>query len=33
MSEAEKTEIWEQVRAGTSFRLIGRHLGHSIARS
>jgi IS30 family transposase len=31
MSESEKTEIWERVRAGTSFRLIGRQLGRASA--
>ncbi|MGZ4589734.1 MAG: helix-turn-helix domain-containing protein [Actinomycetes bacterium] len=31
LSEEEKAEVWRQVRAGTSFRLIGRQLGRSSA--
>jgi IS30 family transposase len=31
MSVAEKLEIWRQVRAGVSFRIIGRQLGRSDA--
>ena len=31
MSVAEKLEIWRLVRAGTSFRVIGRRLGRSDA--
>ncbi len=31
MSVAEKLEIWRLVRAGVSFRIIGRHLGRSDA--
>ena len=31
MSVAEKLEIWRLVRAGVSFRLIGRQLGRSDA--
>jgi IS30 family transposase len=29
MSVAEKLEIWRLLRAGTSFRVIGRRLGRS----
>ena len=31
MSVAEKLEIWRLLRAGTSFRVIGRQLGRSDA--
>jgi IS30 family transposase len=31
MSVAEKLEIWVLLRAGTSFRVIGRRLGRSDA--
>jgi hypothetical protein len=31
MSVAEKQEIWRLLRAGTSFRVIGRGLGRSDA--
>jgi IS30 family transposase len=31
MSVAEKLEIWQLVRAGVSFRIIGRQLGRSDA--
>ena len=31
MSVAEKLEVWRLVRAGVSFRIIGRHLGRSDA--